>query len=347
MELVCFWSIYGVYTFIETIFDIIFDQLPFFCLLKIVIVLSFVSPITSGYQVVFARFLRPMLEKREHFIETQTNTFLKHIKSEIRNFVSSAIYSHLENKELFDEKSEPKKENETEENKSIAIAKKTRRWSIDSISTAHDEDENWNHELNQRDLSKQNQLNYFHKSYQNIYFDKNYLNDKYETYNFKYRYDHQNYLEPKNNSWSSRNKLDDSRSDKNFTNYYGGGENMRDSEDRSDYQSFNRGRSHLEPDSYRRRWKSTNYSLASKTTDQSQSWKQRNRSYLPLHDDRFEVAIMNIIQIFWIGFSKLRIPLSLNPTLKFITSYITPKSLRPPHTPQKMTFMTIVRCYRI
>ena len=321
MELVCFWSIYGVYTFIETIFDIIFDQLPFFCLLKIVIVLSFVSPITSGYQVVFARFLRPMLEKREHFIETQTNTFIKNIKSEISNFVSSAIYSHLENKELFDEKSEPKKENETEENKSIAIAKKTRRWSIDSISTAHDEDENWNHELNQRDLSKQNQLNYFHKSYQNIYFDKNYLNDKYETYNFKYRYDHQNYLEPKNNSWSSRNKLDDSRS-----------ENMRDSEDRSDYQSFNRGRSHLEPDSYRRRWKSTNYSLASKTTDQSQSWKQRNRSYLPLHDDRFEVAIMNIIQIFWIGFSKLRIPLSLNPTT--------------PHPP-KMTFMTIVRCYRI
>ena len=56
--------------------DFVFHFVPFYYLLKLISLLVFVSPLTSGSEVVFQLILKPLLSKREVLIEEQTEKLL-------------------------------------------------------------------------------------------------------------------------------------------------------------------------------------------------------------------------------------------------------------------------------
>ena len=56
--------------------DFVFHFVPFYYLLKLISLLVFVSPLTSGSEVVFQLILKPLLSEREVLIEEQTEKLL-------------------------------------------------------------------------------------------------------------------------------------------------------------------------------------------------------------------------------------------------------------------------------
>ena len=66
-----YWTVYGVFSISELYLDLLFDFLPFYHLTKLLLLLLFLSPLTSGSEVVFHSVVRPVLYHRERHIEEQ------------------------------------------------------------------------------------------------------------------------------------------------------------------------------------------------------------------------------------------------------------------------------------
>ena len=71
-----YWTVFGVFSLSEQLLDFVFHFVPFYYLLKLISLLVFVSPLTSGSEVVFQLILKPLLSKREVLIEEQTEKLL-------------------------------------------------------------------------------------------------------------------------------------------------------------------------------------------------------------------------------------------------------------------------------
>ena len=71
-----YWTVFGVFSLCELLLDLVMDFVPFYHLLKLLTLLIFVSPLTSGYEVVFQCVVKPILSQRENLIEEQTEQLL-------------------------------------------------------------------------------------------------------------------------------------------------------------------------------------------------------------------------------------------------------------------------------
>ena len=71
-----YWTVFGVFSLCELLLDLVMDFVPFYHLLKLLTLLVFVSPLTSGYEVVFQCVVKPLLSQRENLIEEQTEKLL-------------------------------------------------------------------------------------------------------------------------------------------------------------------------------------------------------------------------------------------------------------------------------
>ena len=78
-----YWTVYGVFSLSELVLDLLLDFLPFYYLLKLLLLIIFVSPLTSGSEVVFQLVVRPLLSQREEFIEEQTERLLGHLQTNL------------------------------------------------------------------------------------------------------------------------------------------------------------------------------------------------------------------------------------------------------------------------
>merc|ERR1719471_2659820 len=67
-----YWTVFGVFSLSEQLLDFVFHFVPFYYLLKLISLLVFVSPLTSGSEVVFQLILKPLLSRREVLIEEKT-----------------------------------------------------------------------------------------------------------------------------------------------------------------------------------------------------------------------------------------------------------------------------------
>ena len=78
-----YWTVFGVFSLSELVLDLLLDFLPFYFLLKLLLLIIFVSPLTSGSEVVFQVVLSPLLSQRETFIEEQAERLLGHLQTSL------------------------------------------------------------------------------------------------------------------------------------------------------------------------------------------------------------------------------------------------------------------------
>ena len=78
-----YWTVYGVFSLSELVLDLLLDFLPFYFLLKLLLLIIFVSPLTSGSEVVFQVVVSPLLSQRETFIEEQAERLLGHLQTSL------------------------------------------------------------------------------------------------------------------------------------------------------------------------------------------------------------------------------------------------------------------------
>ena len=78
-----YWTVFGVFSLSELVLDLVLDFLPFYYLLKLLLLIVFVSPLTSGSEVVFQLVVRPLLSQREEFIEEQAERLLGHLQTNL------------------------------------------------------------------------------------------------------------------------------------------------------------------------------------------------------------------------------------------------------------------------
>ena len=78
-----YWTVFGVFSISELVLDLLLEFLPFYFLLKLLLLLLFVSPLTSGSEVVFQLVVRPILSQREEFIEEQAKRLLRHLQTNL------------------------------------------------------------------------------------------------------------------------------------------------------------------------------------------------------------------------------------------------------------------------
>ena len=78
-----YWTVYGVFSLSELVLDLLLDFLPFYFLLKLLLLIIFVSPLTSGSEVVFQVVVSPLLSQRETFIEEQAERLRGHLQTSL------------------------------------------------------------------------------------------------------------------------------------------------------------------------------------------------------------------------------------------------------------------------
>ena len=78
-----YWTVFGVFSLSELVLDLLLDFLPFYFLLKLLLLIIFVSPLTSGSEVVFQVVVSPLLSQREAFIEEQAERLLRHLQTSL------------------------------------------------------------------------------------------------------------------------------------------------------------------------------------------------------------------------------------------------------------------------
>ena len=71
-----YWTVFGVFSLSEQLLDLLFDFVPFYYLLKLTSLFLFVSPLTTGSEVVFQLLVVPLLSEREDLIENQAEKLL-------------------------------------------------------------------------------------------------------------------------------------------------------------------------------------------------------------------------------------------------------------------------------
>ena len=72
-----------MFNFTETVLEIILESSEFLLLLKCLFLLLFVSPLTSGYLLVYGRVIQPFLIKREETIDTNFSSMVNLLKGTI------------------------------------------------------------------------------------------------------------------------------------------------------------------------------------------------------------------------------------------------------------------------
>jgi len=86
-----YWIVFAFFLVAETFTDICFYWLPFYCELKIILLLWILSPTTKGASIVYRKLLQPQISKREQDIDSCIEKASSHGYSSLRLLASRAL----------------------------------------------------------------------------------------------------------------------------------------------------------------------------------------------------------------------------------------------------------------
>jgi len=121
-----YWTVYGFYSVVESLVDLLLEDVPFYYLLKLFLLVIFLNPHSSGHTLLYKRFIAPLLKNRESEIETNTKIAVKKLRTFAHSSLTLAISTLALN---YDDTEDEDDAVSHDDNVTTQ-----RRWSIDSIS---------------------------------------------------------------------------------------------------------------------------------------------------------------------------------------------------------------------